>query len=106
MIYLDYNASTPVAPEVAAAMAPFATQHFGNPHTKHWAGKPAGEAIARARQQAAEAIGCDPAEIVFASGASEANNHAIKGVFFANRDRGDHIITTQIEHPSVMSTLD
>lgn len=105
LIYLDHNASTPVAAEVVAAMAPFTTEHFGNPHTTHWAGRPGGEAIVRARAQVAELLGCSPAEIVFTGGATEANNHAIKGVFFANRQRGDHFVSTRIEHPSVKAAL-
>jgi cysteine desulfurase len=105
-IYLDYNASTPVAAEVLAAMEPYATRHFGNPHTKHWAGKPAGEAVEVARRQVAETIGCKPEELFFTSGASEANNWAIKGVYFANRERGDHFIATQVEHPSVKLPLE
>lgn len=104
-IYLDYNASTPIAPEVAAAMAPFATRHYGNPHTTHWAGRPAAEAIARARAQVAQAIGCEADEVYFTGGASEANNWAIKGVYFANRDRGDHLITSTVEHASVRGAL-
>ncbi|MBI5863255.1 MAG: cysteine desulfurase [Planctomycetes bacterium] len=104
-IYLDYNASTPVAPEVLDAMAPYANRYYGNPHTRHWAGKPAGEAVERARRQVAETIGCDADELFFTSGASEANNWAIKGVYFANRRRGGHFVTTQIEHPSILQPL-
>ncbi len=102
-IYLDFNASTPIAPEVAEAMRPFLTQHFGNPSSHHWAGEPAKEAVEHARKQAADLLHSDPAEIVFTSGGSESNNHAIKGVFFAQREKGNHIITTQIEHPAVLN---
>jgi len=102
-IYLDYNASTPIAPEVAEAMKPFLSQHFGNPSSQHWAGIPAKEAVEHARQQVAELLQCSPGEIVFTSGGSESNNHAIKGVFFALREKGNHIITTQIEHPAVIN---
>jgi len=102
-IYLDYNASTPIAPEVAEAMKPFLSQHFGNPSSLHWAGIPAKEAIEHARQQVADLLQCSPSEIVFTSGGSESNNHAIKGVFYALRERGNHIITTQIEHPAVIN---
>jgi cysteine desulfurase len=101
-IYLDFNASTPIAPEVAAAMLPYLTEHFGNPSSLHWAGAPAKDAVERARAQIAELLSCDSSEVVFTSGGSESNNHAIKGVFFANRDRGDHIITSQVEHPAVL----
>jgi cysteine desulfurase len=102
-IYLDFNASTPIAPEVAEAMKPFLSEHFGNPSSQHWAGIPAKEAVEHARQQVAELLQCSPGEIVFTSGGSESNNHAIKGVFFTLRDKGNHIITTQIEHPSVIN---
>src|SRR5215813_3092588 len=105
-IYLDYNASTPVAAEVLAAMEPFAARYYGNPHTKHWAGKPAGDAVEVARKQVAETIGCKPEQLFFTSGASESNNWAIKGVYFANRARGEHFIATQVEHPSVKGPLE
>ena len=101
-VYLDHNASTPIAPEVAAAMRPFLSKDFGNPSSSHWAGKPAKAAVERARTQVAALLGCSSGEIVFTSGGSEANNHAIKGVFFALRGRGNHIITSAIEHPSVL----
>lgn len=102
-IYLDFNASTPIAPEVAEAMRPFLSEHFGNPSSQHWAGIPAKEAVERARQQVAELLQCSPDEIVFTSGGSESNNHAIKGVFFALKEKGTHIVTTQIEHPAVIN---
>jgi cysteine desulfurase len=102
-IYLDFNASTPIAPEVAEAMKPFLSEHFGNPSSQHWAGIPAKEAVEHARQQVAELLECSPGEIVFTSGGSESNNHAIEGVFFALREKGNHIITTQIEHPAVIN---
>jgi cysteine desulfurase len=102
-IYLDFNASTPIAPEVAEAMKPFLSQHFGNPSSLHWAGIPAKEAVERARKQVSDLLQCHANEIVFTSGGSESNNHAIKGVFFALREKGNHIITTQIEHPAVIN---
>jgi cysteine desulfurase len=102
-IYLDFNGSTPIAPEVAEAMKPFLSQNFGNPSSQHWAGIPAKEAVEHARQQVAELLHCRSDEIVFTSGGSESNNHAIKGVFFALKERGNHIITTQIEHPAVLN---
>lgn len=102
-IYLDFNGSTPIAPEVAEAMKPFLSQYFGNPSNPHWAGIPAKEAIEHARRQMADLLQCSPGEIVFTSGGSESNNCAIKGVFFALREKGNHIITTQIEHPAVIS---
>jgi cysteine desulfurase len=102
-IYLDFNASTPIAPEVGKAMKPFLSQHYGNPSSLHWAGVPAKEAIEQARRQVAGLLECSPGEIVFTSGGSESNNHAIKGTFFALKEKGDHIITTQIEHPAVIN---
>ena len=101
-IYLDYNASTPIAPEVAEVIRPFLSDHFGNPSSAHWAGSLARQAVEKARGQIAGMLGCLPGEIVFTSGGTEANNHAIKGAFFALRDRGAHIITTQIEHPATL----
>jgi cysteine desulfurase len=100
-IYLDHNASTPMAQEVVQAMQPFLHEHFGNPSSKHWASLPAREAFEKARAQVAGLLGCDPQEIVITSGGSEANNHAIKGAFFANPDK-KHIITSSIEHPAVV----
>ena len=101
-IYLDYNASTPVDPVVAAVMKPFLADHFGNPSSGHWAAAPAKAAIEKGRGQVATLLGCEEDEIVFTSGGSEANNLALKGVYFARRDRGDHIITTRIEHPAII----
>lgn len=101
-IYLDYNASTPIAPEVADAMRPFLSEHFGNPSSHHWAGAPAKAALESARAQVAGLLGCLPEEIVFTSGGTEANNHAIQGAFFGLRERGHHVITTQVEHPAVL----
>ena len=102
LIYLDFNASTPIAPEAVEAMRPFLTDHYGNPSSLHWAGMPAKDALEKARTQVAGLLGCDPTEVVFTSGGSEANNHAIKGIFLANRDRGDHIVTTAVEHPATI----
>lgn len=102
-IYLDYNASSPIAPEVVDAMKPFLTDHYGNPSSPHWAGAPARDAVERARREVSLLLGCDPSEVVFTSGGSEANNHALKGVFFANREKGSHIITTAVEHPAILN---
>ena len=88
-IYLDYNASTPIDPAVAAAMRPFLDEAFGNPSSGHWASTPAKAALENARGQVAALLGCAPEEIVFTSGGSEANNLAIKGTFFALRHKGD-----------------
>ena len=101
MIYLDYNASTPIAPEVQAAMTPFLAGHYGNPSSGHWAGAPAAQAVARARAQIADLLGCAPAEVVFTSGGTESNNAALLGAFWAAGDGTRHIVTTRIEHPAV-----
>ena len=77
-IYLDYNASTPIHPQVAAAMLPYLTAAYGNPSSGHWAGKPAREAVERARAQLAELLGCTPHEVVFTSGGTEADNAALR----------------------------
>src|ERR1043166_4352797 len=102
-IYLDYNASTPIDPAVAAAMRPYLDQHYGNPSSGHWASAPAKTALENARTQVAALLGAHSDEVIFTSGGSEANNLGLKGVFFALRDKGDHIITTAIEHPAIMA---
>ncbi len=102
-IYLDYNASTPIAPEVREAMLPFLEKDYGNPSSQHWAGSPARAAVEHARGQVAALLGCATDEVVFTSGGTESNNYALKGAFCARRDRGHHVITTQIEHPAILS---
>lgn len=102
-IYLDYNASTPLAPEVAEAMRRALDEPFGNPSSGHWAGAPARALVERARTQVAELLGCVPGEVVFTSGGSESNNFALKGAFFAARREAAHIITTRVEHPAVLN---
>ena len=84
-------------------MRPFIEDAYGNPSSGHWAGKPAREAVEKARMQVAHLLGCASDEIVFTSGGSEANNHALKGVAFALRDTGDHIVTSAVEHPAVLN---
>ncbi len=100
-IYLDYNATTPHAPEVIAAMRPFLEPHFGNPSSTHSYGAVARAAVIRARSQVASLLNSKPDEIVFTSGGTEANNYAIRGAALAYAQRGRHIITSQIEHPAV-----
>ncbi len=100
-IYLDYNATSPVAPEVAEAMRPYLEEHFGNPSSGHWYGIQTKRAVEQARRQVAEALGCDTDEIIFTSGGSESNNYAISGYVLAHGDQGNHIITSNIEHPAV-----
>ncbi len=101
-VYLDYNATTPIAKEVADAMLPFLYTDFGNPSSAHSYGVKAKLAVEKARSQVAGLIGCNASEIVFTSGGTESNNYAIKGVAFANCTRGNHIITSAIEHPAVL----
>jgi len=100
-IYLDYNATTPIDPEVAEAMRPYLSGHFGNPSSTHWFGVQAKDAVEKARAQVADLLNCTPAEVVFTSGGSESNNYAIKGAALAHGEKGKHIITSSIEHPAV-----
>lgn len=103
-IYLDFNASTPIAAEVTTAMREILDSSlFGNPSSDHWAGRPAHDAVEKARTRVATLLGCVPDEVVFTSGGSEANNQALKGTFFASRHGHPHIITTQVEHPAILS---
>jgi cysteine desulfurase len=103
-VYLDYNATTPLAPEVAAAMLPYFHEAYGNPSSLHWAGLPARDVVEEARSQVASLLCCDATEVVFTSGGTEANNQVIKGLFFSSRAAGNpfHVITSQIEHPAVL----
>ena len=101
MIYLDHNATTPIAPEVAEAMVPYAHAQFGNPSSNHVLGRTAKEAVENARQQVASLLGCLPREIVFTSGGTESNNMVLKGVAHSYAEKGRHIITTAIEHPAI-----
>ena len=100
-IYLDYNATTPIEPRVAEAMLPYLSRHFGNPSSVHAQGVAAKKAVEKARRQVAEMLGCEVEEVVFTSGGSESNNYAIKGVARAYKNKGNHIITSSIEHPAV-----
>ena len=104
-IYLDYNATTPIDPQVAEAMLPFVKGGlnglFGNPSSGHSFGLAAREGVDTARKQVAGMLGCDVDDLIFTSGGTEANNHAIMGVAGAYRERGNHIITSAVEHPAV-----
>jgi len=99
-IYLDYNATTPLLPEVVDAMLPYLRDHFGNPSSTHAPGRVARAAVDRAREQVAALLDCDSGEVVFTSGGSESNNLAIRGVTEARPDRR-HVVTSLIEHPAV-----
>ncbi|MBN1483851.1 MAG: cysteine desulfurase [Chloroflexia bacterium] len=101
-VYLDYNATTPIAREVAEAMLPYLYEHFGNPSSSHPYGAVARRAVEGARSQTAALLGCRPAEVVFTSGGTESNNHALKGAAWARRGQGSHVITSAVEHPAVV----
>lgn len=103
MIYLDYNATTPVDPGVAKALLPFIFENFGNPSSSHAYGQTAKAAVENARGQVAKLLNCSPSEILFTSGGSESNNTALKGVAWHLQDKGNHIITSEIEHPAVLN---
>jgi len=103
-IYFDYNATTPVDPRVLEAMLPYFWEQFGNPSSSHAHGLKTHVAIEQARDQVAALLGCAPEEIIFTGGGSEADNLALKGIAEANQERGDHIITCQVEHPAVLAT--
>ena len=105
-IYLDYNATTPIDPQVAEAMLPYVHGLFGNPSSGHSFGQAAREGVDRARRQVATLLGCSDDDLIFTSGGTEANNHAIKGVAGAYGHRGNHIITSAIEHPAVTEVCD
>jgi cysteine desulfurase len=100
-IYLDYNASTPVDPQVLDVMLPYLKQKYGNPSSSHVFGVACRAGIEQARERVAGLLGCEASEIIFTSGATESNNMVIKGVATAS-PRGSHIITTKIEHPAVL----
>ncbi len=103
VIYMDHHATTPLDPQVLEAMMPYLTTHFGNPSSRtHAFGWKAAEAVERGRQQVAALIHCSPEEIVFTSGATESNNLAIKGVAHQYKRRGNHIITSRVEHQAVL----
>src|SRR5712691_1941583 len=101
-VYLDHNASTPVHPEVVAAMLPYFGESFGNPSSVHAFGREAREGLEIAREQISDFLGAGKDEVVFTSGGTESDNLAIKGVAWA-RGTG-HIITSQIEHHAVLRT--
>lgn len=101
-IYLDFNATTPIHPEVAEAMKPYLEEYFGNPSSQHWYGNQSKLAIERARNQIATFLNCKQDEIIFTSGGTESNNMALKGLAMAHKKKGNHIITSSIEHPAIL----
>src|SRR5258708_124896 len=109
MIYLDYNATTPLDPAVVDAMLPYLREHFGNPSSTHQYGRTAQIAVEAARKQVADLLGAETGEIVFTGGGTEASNAAIKGVFFetTRQKPGEaHIVISAIEHPATTQPCD
>ncbi|UCF35907.1 MAG: IscS subfamily cysteine desulfurase [Acidobacteriota bacterium] len=105
-VYLDNNATTPLDPAAFEAMKPYLLEHFGNASSVHQQGQRAKSAIELARQQVANLIGCDASAIVFNSGGTESDNSAVRGVAYARREEGRHIVTSRIEHPAVLRTCE
>jgi len=104
-IYLDHNATTPLRPEVLEAMLPYLSAHCGNPSSVHWAGRRAKQGLEEARERVATLINARPAEVLFTSGGTESNNLALRGVLWKARGKGMHLITTAIEHSSILEPL-
>ena len=102
-IYLDNNATTPLLPAVWEAMRPFLTDTYGNPASAHWAGRRARQALEDARERTAALLGADPDEVIFTSGATEANNLALFGLA---GETGGHLVTSPIEHPSAAEPME
>ncbi|MBN1374917.1 MAG: cysteine desulfurase NifS [Dehalococcoidia bacterium] len=103
-VYMDYAATTPVMPQVLEAMAPYFHDKFGNASSVHSMGEEGRDAVEKARGQIASLINSQPKSVIFTGCGTESNNHAIKGVALANRKKGNHIITTAIEHHAVLNT--
>jgi len=103
-VYLDHAATTPPHPEVAKAMQPYLEEKFGNPSALYAIGRESREAIENARKKVASLIGASTDEVYFTSGGSESDNMALTGALLANEDKGDHVVTTQIEHHAVLAT--
>lgn len=101
-IYMDNSATTPVRKEIVEEMHPYLTENFGNPSSIYDLGKVSKRAIEEARKKVAHAIRAEENEIYFTSGGTESDNWAVKGIVFANRNKGTHIITSSIEHHAVL----
>jgi len=101
---MDHNATTPVHPEVFEEMLPFLKDEWGNPSSIHWAARAPRKAIDDAREKVCAFLNCSPVEVIFTSCGSESDNLAIKGVALAKKSKGNHIITTRVEHPAVLNT--
>ena len=105
MIYLDHNGTTPIAHQAAEAMGPYIDEIFGNPSSAHEVGQRAKMGVEEARLAVSRLLGCKPGEVIFTSGGTESNNTVFKGIAHALRARGRHIVTTEVEHPSVVNPL-
>ncbi len=103
-IYFDHNATTPVDPEVLSEMLPYLKEEWGNPSSIHWASRKPRMALDGAREQVAAFLNCTPLEIIFTSTGTESDNLAIKGLAYSKKKKGNHIITTKVEHPAVLNT--
>jgi len=103
-IYFDHNATTPVLGEVFDAIVPFLKDQWGNPSSIHWAGRGTRKAVEDARESVCRLLNCQNVELIFTSTGTEGDNHAIKGAAYANKNKGNHIITTKVEHPAVLNT--
>jgi len=101
-IYLDYNGTTPHAPEVIEAILPFLETEFGNPSSSHWYGIGPKKAVMAARSQVASILGCTAPEVLFTSGGTESNNHVLKSIAGGRHAEGMHLITSSIEHPAIL----
>jgi len=104
-IYLDYNATTPIHRSVAEAMGSVLEDTFGNPSSGHAYGRAAAALVSTARQRVAKLLGCDADEVIFTGGGTESNNLAILGIAQARRDRGNHLVTSVVEHPAVEQVM-
>ncbi|WKZ32746.1 MAG: cysteine desulfurase NifS [Thermodesulfobacteriota bacterium] len=103
-IYFDHNATTPVPEEVFEALVPFLKEQWGNPSSIHWAGRGTRKAVEDAREKVCALLNCTNTELIFTSSGTEGDNHALKGLAYAKKDKGNHIITTAVEHPAVLNT--
>ena len=101
-IYLDHAATTPVHPKVLEAMLPYFSEKFGNPSTIYALGQEARQVVDESRASVADILGCKPKEVIFTSGGTESDNAAIKGAAFALQEKGNHIITSPVEHHAVL----
>lgn len=103
-IYFDNNATTPIDPEVFDAMVPFLKEEWGNPSSIHWAARAPRKAVDEGREKVCKFLNCSGLELIFTSSGTEGDNHAIRGVAYAKKEKGNHIITTKVEHPAVLNT--